>query len=93
MERRTEIQIVSLQPLKRVMESLFSTVLVWVIELGGQENLATVDTRGFNSCANFLLIGVGSCGVDMGVSVFQRILDSIFYCARLGLPGSFITVQ
>lgn len=85
---RTKVKISSAKLRKGGLEGFSSMRLVWVIELGGQENLSAGDTRCLDALTDFLLVTVGSSSVDVLVSVPQRELYSVLDCTWSRFPGS-----
>jgi hypothetical protein len=64
--------------------------LVGVIELGDEEEVATGDTRGLDTLANFGLVLIGSGSVDVLVAVLESNLNGLFNSTRFGLPGTWM---
>jgi hypothetical protein len=51
--------------------------MIGVIELGGQKEFTSGDTRGFDSSSDLLLIGIGSSSVNVLIAVLEGIFDSV----------------
>jgi hypothetical protein len=59
-----------------------------VVELSGDPDLLTGNTRILDSLADLMLVSVGQCGINVSVALLQRHLDSLPYFVGLRLPGT-----
>ena len=55
----------------------------WVVELGGDPDLLTGDTRVLDTLADFLLVAICKRSVDVTVAALESSLDSFADLTRL----------
>lgn len=88
--RRTEVKVIRVEFFQRIKESLFGVLLIGVVELGDEEEIATSDTRSFDTLTNFTLVLVCSSGINVRVAVLESDLNRLLDGTRLGLPGTCV---
>ena len=98
-----EVDVVGFEILQRRLDALLDPLVPWVIQLGGEPDLATRNARVDNALSDFGLISVrkraeelvrgmkvraGYTRVDMSVAGLQSNFDSLTDLIGSGLPSS-----
>lgn len=85
---QVQVDIVKAERLQRRLNALFDPLVPGVVELGGNPNLFTGNTRVLDSLADLMLVSVRQCGINVSVALLQRHLDSLAHFVGLRLPGT-----
>ena len=85
---QVEVHVVNPEVLQRRGNALLDAVVPGVVELGGDPDLVAGNTRVADAGTDFGLVAVGQSGVDVTVTLQQRILDRLPDLIGLGLPGA-----
>ena len=83
-----KVDVVGSEGLEGGLDTLLDTLVPWVVELGGQPDLLTGDTRVLDSLSDLVLVAVSESGINVAVSGEERSLDGFADLVWLGLPGS-----
>ena len=85
---QVKVNVVDTERLERRLNTLFDALVPWVVELGGDPDLLTRDTRVLDTLTDLVLVAVRESSVDVAVSSEESGLDGGADLVWLGLPGS-----
>jgi hypothetical protein len=85
---KVKVDVVGLEVLERRGDALFDALVPGVVELGGDPDLLTGDTRVLDTETNLSLVAVGEGSVNVTVTSEESGLDSFANLVGLGLPGT-----
>lgn len=72
-----QVNVVGIERFERRSDALFDTLVPWVVELSGDPDLFTWDTRVLDSLSDLVLVAVSKSSVDVAVSSEKGGLDSV----------------
>lgn len=81
-----QVQVVGLQVLEGLVETLCDALVPWVVQLRRKPDLGAGHARGLDAVTDFLLVAIGECRVDVSVARLQGCLNSVLHLIWLGLP-------
>lgn len=83
-----QVDVVGAEVLETLGDALLDTLVPRVVELGGEPDLVTGNTRGLDALTNLLLVAIGERSVDVAVAGAESGLDGVAHLVGLGLPGA-----
>jgi len=85
---QVKVDVVNTEGLERRVDTLFDALVPRVVELGGDPDLLTWDTRVLDTLTDLVLVAVSKSSVDVTVSSEESSLDGEADLVWLGLPGT-----
>lgn len=83
-----EVNVVGAEGLEGGGDALLDVLVPWVVELGGDPDLLTGDTRVLDTLADLVLVAVGEGSVNVAVTSVEGSLDGGANLVGGGLPGT-----
>lgn len=85
---QVKVDVVGLKVLERRGNALFDALVPGVVELGGDPDLLTGNTRVLDTETDLVLVTVGKSSVNVTVASEESSLDGLAHLVGLGLPGT-----
>lgn len=83
---QVEVNVVDAEILERRGDTLFNALVPWVVELGGDPDLLTGNTRVLDTLTNLGLVAVSESSVDVTITGEESGLDGLANLVGLRLP-------